>query len=355
MKLRLIFLCVLSLALGAGASRYIINQTLDSPVAPTAAGTPSDQPPTVQQINGKTIVVISPEAQRASHIEVTPIAAVTNQPSISANATIIDLRPLFDLRNRLASARADVDSFTAQAANSRAHYQGSRTLFADDRNISLKSLQAARSAMQSDNAKLQSARVALDDMDGAIRQQFGTALADAAAAPTSALFQRLRAGQSVVVRVTLPTGFGSTPPEDVAIDTVDGRTITAKRLSASPLADPTAPGNPWFYIADAALPANLHTSARVPTSSKPILELLIPEQAVVWYGGQTWAYVRTDQNHFTRHYVPPGNAGDHGLMVRSGFHAGDQIVTQGAQLLLSEELKPQSISTTCQDPPECDG
>lgn len=352
---RLILLCVLSLALGAGASRYIIQPAFDDTLAPPAATTPSASLPTVQEINGETIVVVSPEAQHASHIEVAPIATVMHQPGINVDATVIDLQPFFDLRTRLANARADVDTFTAQAANSLTHYQASRTLYSDNRNISLKSLQAARSAMQGDHAKLQSARATLNDTEGAIRQQFGTTLANAAGTPTSALFQRLQSGQSAVVRVTLPSDFGPTPPEHITIDAADGRSVTATRLSASPLVDPSVPGRPWLYAADAALPAKLRTRARVPTSNKAISELVIPDRAVVWYGGQTWAYVRTDKSHFTRHYVPPGNMGDHGFLVSSGFRDGDQIVTQGAQLLLSEELKPQSISTTCTDPPECDG
>lgn len=92
----------------------------------------------------------------------------------------------------------------------------------------------------------------------------------------------------------------------------------------------------------------------MPTSSEAVSGLLIPAQAVVWYGGQTWAWVRTAPERFTRRYVPAGNEDDRGFMVTSGFHAGDQIVTQGAQLLLSEELKPQGIATACKDPPECD-
>lgn len=100
--------------------------------------------------------------------------------------------------------------------------------------------------------------------------------------------------------------------------------------------------------------AGTRTSANVPTSSQVNVGLLIPEQAVVWYGGQTWAYVRTAPDRFTRRYVPPAGEGDQGFKVTSEFHAGDLVVTQGAQLLLSEELKPQGIATACKDPPECD-
>ncbi|WP_420984152.1 efflux RND transporter periplasmic adaptor subunit (plasmid) [Burkholderia contaminans] len=354
MKLRLILLSVISLALAAGAGWYILNQAFDDASASTATAARSAPTPAVQTVNGETVVLVSPEAQRASHIEVAPLAAVMSQSGISADAMVIDLQPLFDLRNRLASARADVDTFTAQAASSRTQYQGSRTLFADDRNVSQKSLQAAQSTMQGDEAKLQSARVTLNGLDGAMRQQFGDVLANAAAAPASRLFQLLQSGQAVVLRVTLPTSFGMAPPERIAVDTADGRVVPAQRLSASPLVDPAVQGSPWLYVADATLPANLRTSARVPTSSEAVSGLLIPAQAVVWYGGQTWAWVRTAPERFTRRYVPAGNEDDRGFMVTSGFHAGDQIVTQGAQLLLSEELKPQGIATACKDPPECD-
>lgn len=354
MKLRLIVLSVISLALISGAGWYIHQALEDSGASATASAAQSLPPPTVLTVNGETVVVVSPEKQRASHIEVATVAAVSSQPSASADATVVDLRPLFDMRNRLASARADVGAFTAQAASSHAQYQRSRTLFADDRNISQKSLQDAQSAMQADEAKLQSANATLNGLDGAMRQQFGDTLTSAATASTSKLFERLQSGQAVVLRVTLPASFGITPPARIAIDTPDGRSVPAQRLSASPLADPAVQGSPWFYVADDALPANLRASARVPTSSQAVSELHIPEQAVVWYGGQTWAYVRTAPDRFTRRYVPANNEGDHGFTVTSGFRAGDQIVTQGAQLLLSEELKPQGIATACKDPPECD-
>ena len=352
MKRRLVLLSVVSLALAGGAGGYIY-QTFQDTSASTTAATQSAPPPTVQTVNGETVIVVGPEEQRASHIEVAPLTAVTSQPNISTYATVIDLQPLFDLHNRLASARADVETFTAQAASSRSQYQRSRTLFADDRNISQKSFQDAQSAMQADEAKLQSANATLNGLNGTLRQQFGDALANAATAPTSKLFQRLQSGQAVVLRVTLPASFGMAPAR-IAIETPDGRLAPAQKLSASPLADPAVQGSPWLYVADDALPANLRTSAHVPTSSQAASELRIPERAVVWYGGQTWTYVRTAPDRFTRRFVPAGDEGDHGFMVTSGFRAGDQVVTQGAQLLLSEELKPQGIATACKDPPECD-
>jgi hypothetical protein len=354
MKSRLILFSLVSLALAGGAGWYI-HQTLRglSASMPTAATQAATQP-TVQTVNGETVVVVSPEAQNASHIAVAALATVADQRNISAYATVVDLQPLFDLRNRLAAARADIGTFTAQAASSRAQYERSRTLFADDRNISQKSLQDAQSALQADKAKLESARATLNGLEALIRQQYGDALMDAAKTPATELLQRLQSGRAVVLRVTLPTNYGEAAPARITVQLPEGRSVPVQKLSASPQADPAVQGSPWFYIAEQALPAGLRTNASVPTSSQAVSGLLIPEQAVVWYGGQTWAYVRTAPDRFTRRYVPAGDDAARGFMVTSGFHAGDFVVTQGAQLLLSEELKPQGIATVCKDPPECD-
>jgi hypothetical protein len=354
MRLRLILFSLVSLALAGGAGWYIHQTLSDSGATAPAAASQSAPQPAVQTVNGETVVVVGTQEQRASHILVAPLTAVTEQPDVSAYATVIDLQPLFDLHNRLAAARADVGTFTAQAATSRAQYERNRTLFADDRNISQKSLQDAQSAMQADEAKRQSARETLAGLDATMRQQFGDALTNAATTPASSLLQRLRSGQAVVLRVTLPASSGNMAPARITVQTPDGQSVAAQKLSASPLADPAVQGSPWFYVAGQALPAGLRTSASVPTSNQAVSGILIPEQAVVWYGGQTWAYVRTASDRFTRRYVPAGDEGIQGFVVTSGFHPGDQIVTQGAQLLLSEELKPQGIATACKDPPECD-
>lgn len=354
MKIGPFLLYIVSLAIAGSVGWYTHRAFADSGTSPTSLSNTPPPPPAVRTVNGETVVVVSADEQRASHIEVAPLVDSTSRPDVGADATVIDLQPLFELRNRMASARADVEVFRAQAVNSGAQYQRSRALFADDRNVSRKSLQEAQSTMQADESRLRSANARVSALDAAMRQQFGGALTRAAAASTSKLFQRLQSRQAVVLRVTLPADFGKASPPRITVDTPDGRLVSAQRLSASPLVDPTVQGGPWLYVAEDALPANLHVSARVPTTSQAVAGLLIPERAVVWYGGQTWTYVRTAHDRFTRRSVPAIDDGGRGFTVTSGFHAGDRVVTQGAQLLLSEELKPQGVATACKDPPECD-
>src|SRR5262249_18456836 len=153
-----------------------------------------------------------------------------------------------DLRNRLALARADVDTFAAQADNSRVQYARSRTLFDDDGNVSRKSLQNADAAMHADDAKLRAARTTRAGLDAMLRQQFGDALANASAATTSALLERLQTGRAAVLRVTLLSGEPGEPteaPPRITVDAPDGQQVVAQRLSASPVVDPAVQGDPW--------------------------------------------------------------------------------------------------------------
>ncbi|MEM5383803.1 metal transporter [Paraburkholderia phymatum] len=353
MKYRFLFWSVGTLALAAGAC-WTLYQALYPDSFATAAAAQTAPQSTVQTVNGETVIVVSAAAQRASHIEATRLAALAVRPERTAYASVVDLQPLFDLRTRLAAARADLDTFTAQAGNSHTQYERNRVLFDDDRNVSQKSLQDARATMQADEAKRRSAEATVSGLDATMRQQFGDALAEAAMTPASSLFQRLLAGRAVVLRVTLPSDYTSPAPTRITIDTPDRQAVPAQKLSASPSSDPSVQGNPWFYATDHALPVGTRTSARVPSSGPATQAIVIPERAVIWYGGQAWSYVQTAPDRFTRRYVPADNEGDQGFVVTSGFHAGDAVVTQGAQLLLSEELKPQGIATACKDPPECD-
>jgi multidrug efflux system membrane fusion protein len=359
MKIKITLLTVAALLL-AGVGWFAYRTMSAAPnVSLATFSTPQSQDlQRVQVVSGETVVMIGDEAQRASHIVVQPVAAAMVQPEITAYATVVDLQPLFDLRNRHAAARADRESTRAHADASRLQYERTRILFQDDRNASQKSLQDAQAMMQADDAKLQAAEAMLGGLEAALRQQYGNVLAVAAVAPHSALSDRLLSGHAAIVRVTLPGGNPTPAPEQITMDGSDGQPSLAHKLSPSPLVDPAVQGSPYLYVVDSALPVGTRTLAHVPIREKNTAGtpgFRIPEAAIVWYGGQSWAYIKTDANHFTRRHLPLEPATQRELVVTSGFHAGDEVVISGAQLLLSEELRPQGIAAQqCKDPPECD-
>lgn len=360
MKFSTMAFSTVSFVLIACAGWYIyqkvrpISRALETASPAPMGGSASPPLPTVQEVNGETVVVVSPAMQRASRIRVAQLASVSYVPTHQAYATVIDLSPFFDLCDRMAAARANVKTLTAQSAASRTQYARSRTLFSDDRNVSRKTLQSANTVMRADEAKLESAKVTFNGLAATMRAQFGNVLERAAQEPASNLLRRLQDRQASLIRISLSARDGASPPKRVTIDLPSGSAVTALRLSASPSANSLVPGDPWLYVAQQAIPAGIRTVASIPSSRGAISALIVPQEAVVWYGGQTWAYVRTAPDRFTRRPVSSAHQVEAGFAVSSGFQAGDRVVTQGAQLLLSQELKPQGVATECKDPPECD-
>jgi hypothetical protein len=347
MKRSVLLLFVVSVVLVAAASWYVYR-TLSVETAAPGPATPAQR---VQVVNGETVVVIGSDGQRASHIEAAPIAAASAAPETAVYGSVIDPQPLFDLRDRLATARADREGARAQADASRAQYERTRTLFEDNRNVSQKSLQDARAAMVTAQTKLQAAEATESTLATALHQQFGSILARAASAADSPLLQRLASGQAALLRVTLPTGVPA--DSEISIDVPGEAPFPARKISASPQADPAVQGNPYFYAAEHALAVGTRVTARVPQKAAPTSGLLVPESAIVWYGGERWVYAKTAPNRFTRRYLSSPLATDRGVVVTGDLRPGDEVVVQGAQLLLSEELRPQGPGTQCKDP-ECD-
>ena len=347
MKRTVLLLLAVSAVL-VGAASWYVYRTLSGDTATPAPAVPAQR---VQVVNGETVVVIGSDGQRASHIEVAPLAATTVRPQIAAYGSVIDPQPLFDLRNRLASASADRESAQARADASRAQYERTRALFEDNRNVSQKSLQDASAALVTAQTQLQAAEAGENVLETALRQQFGSALARAASAADSQFLQRLASGQAVLLRVTVPSGVPVN--SEISIDVPGETPFPARKISASPQADPAVQGSPYFYMAEHALPVGTRVSARVPQEAASTAGLLVPESAIVWYGGERWVYAKTAPNRFTRRYLPAPVTTDRGVVVTGGLRAGDEVVVQGAELLLSEELRPQGPGTQCKDP-ECD-
>jgi len=69
--------------------------------------------------------------------------------------------------------------------------------------------------------------------------------------------------------------------------------------------------------------------------------VLMPRSAVIRFSGTTWIYLKTAPDTFQRQQVLLDSPLEKGWFVAAGLKPKDQVVTLGAQQLLSEELKGQ--------------
>ena len=69
--------------------------------------------------------------------------------------------------------------------------------------------------------------------------------------------------------------------------------------------------------------------------------VIIPKSALIWYMDQAFVYLKTAEDTFSRRTLEHYSASADGYFIPDAIKPGEQIVTKGAQMLLSEELRGQ--------------
>jgi hypothetical protein len=341
---------LLVLALVAVVVWLYASGKFDSTV-PTAAAPPAQR---VSVVNGMTLITLDAATQDRSGIRTAVLAPSKTHVETTAYATVMDLQPLLDLRTHFSAATADAEVARAVATASGQEYQRDQILYHDNQNVSLKVLQAAEASFRADQAKAEAAALATQNIRSAALQQFGETLSRWALNPHGTEFARLTEHLDVLLRVTVPLGESLAAPSRIAVDTGDGKRLSAELVTASSQSDPAVQGRAFIYRAAAPIAVGTRVAAYLPTTAATTAGVFIPGSAVVWYGGQPWAYVQISADRFGRTPVPEQFPFNNGYVATHGFVPGVRVVVSGAQLLLSEELRPQPGSAAACKDPECD-
>jgi hypothetical protein len=289
-------------------------------------------------VDGATVLKIDVPDQRRSGISTSPVAAASAPEMTEAYAAVVDAGPLLDLSTAEVSARTQLDAARAKLAASRAAHERAKLLFHDDENVSLAQLQAAEAAHHADQAALSAAEAQRKGAEANARLQFGPVLGARLGGP---LVQQLVQRQSVLLQVATPPGAPTAaPPQVLTLRTAQGVTAQARFISPAVRTDPRVQGVSYYYVAPAApgLLTGTNLAAQLPTG-RLLSGALVPASATVVWQGQTWVYRRTGSETFRREPIATAAPTRGGYIVGS-LRPGAQVVTAGAQLLLSEETRP---------------
>jgi multidrug efflux pump subunit AcrA (membrane-fusion protein) len=159
------------------------------------------------------------------------------------------------------------------------------------------------------------------------------------------LLQNLISNQEVLIQITLP--FDAAEPVQnsnimIAPTAAPGQSIRALYLSRAPASSATIQGKTYFYHAKTKeLRAGMQVNAISATTAKVSDGVIIPNAAIIWYAGKSWVYKKTADDKFSRIPVVTDTEIGNGWFYQGNLKPDDQVVTSGAQLLLSEEFKSQ--------------
>jgi len=317
---------------------------------------PVKAPPRVRFEEGRAEIALNSAEQAAAGIIAQTIPLASHRHQLRVYATVVPIQQIADVYQSYASQKAQTTKAVATAAASQKEYLRIKDLY-EKKLESDKSLQAIEADWQSDDAAAEAARSALRSLESSIRQQWGEAIASWWIKGSTEL-DRLLSHKNVLIEATLSSDEGlSSPPRTalVQLPTNEIRFIEAQFVSLAQSADARFQGTVLYYIAPSSntLLGGMNINAYLPTSIKAD-GMIIPRSAVVWWQGKAWFYAKRDSVTFVRLELPTDQPFEaptaQAPKAQAGWFVGKQhlhssvplqIVTRGAQLLLSEEFRSQ--------------
>ena len=336
---RTIIIAVASAVIGALIAVAVLQRSEKKDAAEGGGATPEQQQRVVVE-NGEPTITLDEETQKKIGIVTTRLTTANTTEELQAFGNVIDVKELADFANQYAASRAQQEQALAKAAYDERELQRLRTLNADNKNVSDRAVQEVAATVAADHGQAAAANAAMQGTTAAVVQRFGTTIANALANRT-ALYQNLVGMREVLVELAMPGGIAA--PQSVRINvgpppaaasgagntaTSGSTVVAATLLSTAPRVDPKLQGRTFFYLAPGArLSAGMNVAALIPTS-RGISRVVVPPDAVVSWEGRSWVYVRRAPTKFAR-------------IDAGAVKAGDEVVTTGAQQLLSEEMRSQ--------------
>ena len=302
---------------------------------------------------GAPTLLLSKASQQQSGIKTIALSSTQHQASTASFASVEAVDSLLEMRTRYLTAMADSNVIRSSMVNKQQNAQRMQLLNQDDKNISDSAVQEAWASLHAEQAKLSASQTLAKGIRDSMHQQWGSVLTDwATQANPKQGFLSLLHFQAVLIKVSLPFDASPNATSVIQISQIGGQAIAkATFVSAAPQADTALQGKTYFYLAPAKnLRAGMRVSARLDSQKQSSKGVIVPHEAVVWFANQAWVYQKLaadkpGSDKFVRRLISTEveieSETISGWFNTAGFVAGNELVSSGAQLLLSEELKYQ--------------
>ncbi len=305
-----------------------------------------EAPNRVSTKHGIAVITVSAATQMQSEIKSSALKASSHQAMVSSYGSVMSIDGLIDLRTRYLAAKAETQILSTALTQNKNEYTRLHELNLDDKNVSDRAVATALADIKTVEAKMSAAESSAKNIADSMRQTWGEVLTKLAADKnTSVLLQNLIDYKEALIQITLP--FDAVEPMTNSTITISpatsiAHTINARYISRAPVGNATVQGKTYFYYAKTTdLRAGMQVKILSSQSKNNLNGVIIPNTAVVWYGGKPWVYRKTGNEQFNRLPINTDTEVENGWFYQGNLEPTDYVVTSGAQLLLSEEFKSQ--------------
>lgn len=258
-------------------------------------------------------------------IQTEPVRVLEAPRSWPAAAAVVDVSTLI-------ASLSDLQAAESAAAASAEEAQRTEKLYHEDKNVSRKTLDTARTQAIADQGKVTTTR-------GQLLSAWGRSIAALSAAAHRQLVTDLLAGHVSLVRAEPLTPVPADAPiAEAQLKGLNGGNWSATMLGPLPQAAGATSTQAFLLRVGAAFPAGQPLQATLMEGKPTLRGPTVPAAAIVRWHGQEWVYEETAKNHFVRHAVRAGPRIQGRALLEGELAADRPVVTVGARALLAAEL-----------------
>jgi len=292
-------------------------------------------------------VRINDEIGEYAGVETLTLLGTEFFPEIKAHAKVVDIRPMLTLHARHNQAVAAFNVAKVAERSAAQELTRLKSLAKNTGSVAAKKVNYAQASYNEAKAKLQGLNFEIQAVRNEALQTWGDEISTWIFDSGSKSWHNLLSNQESLLLLILPLDE-SLPSQDgfIRLARNGERNKARKAYYVSPAlrTDQDIQGETYFFkSATGKLRVGMRVDAWLPQGDEALKGVFIPDQAIVWNAGQPWVYIQLEDDLYQRRSVSTGVTAAGGLFMEADIEAGEQLVTRGSQMLLSEEFRWQIL------------
>ncbi len=278
-------------------------------------------------------ITLNLQQQRLAGIRSQILTQTSPLPGIEAYAEVVDPQPLLENLAQIRQLAIEQQAKESIARLAKRRYQRLQSL---GKNTQRTKVEQAKQAWLSSKSEAEILTLQLHQEKTAILTHWGNAIVRWMENQPDHLVA-LQQGQIKLIKL-IPSRPCNDCPNKAVIE-YHQQTIPLDYLGPAPSVDPSLNlGGFFFLAANPKLPVGLHLPGWFAHTQTAVV---IPASAIVWQAGAPWVFIQTDENQFQRRRLLSYHQGMEKWWVTRGLKAGEKVVVDGAQILLSSAFQGQ--------------
>ena len=293
---------------------------------------------------GKKIITLSNSLIKNSGIEIQPIIESNKRSLHSSYGYVLSLKELIDYKTNYLNLNFEINKLNSQLKEENEHFKILKSLNEDNKNISDSVVHEKEIQINNIRNNLKIQKNNKNKLLQIILQDWGNPFKDLLTHPEKSPLKNIFNSEVRLLKITMGNDKSiKLPPSKLMVFSLNqpGTEYKANLISKAPIGSLNIQGKSYFYLTSNN---DLMMGSKISSYIELVEENLerkfyIPKSAIIWSNGKPWIYEKKNENSFLRQPVFKMEEHQAGWIVQFENIIPKAIVTNGAQLLLSEEYK----------------